>query len=190
MLVYFLLVLVGMIDTCSLEESQKIVSLYHFTEPLVSLLTLAPPPPPQPTHTHTTASYFIHLFAGAVEKTDFDEDEERRSQFTGFDLSAYEYGIKKVKTNDGKEFVREKLAKYDENNYPNSCFFHDTPGFLSDLQVSYGIAHTSTKMKFCQVESLLTINAVLKKTEKILKGKNKTLSSKCIYSDPQLSPAR
>lgn len=125
-----------------------------------------------------------------MEKTDFDEDEERRSQFTGFDLSAYEYGIKKVKTNDGKEFVREKLAKYDENNYPNSCFFHDTPGFLSDLQVSYENSTELTKMKFCQVENLLTINVVFKKTEKVFKGKNQTLSSKCIYSDPQLSPAR
>ena len=125
-----------------------------------------------------------------MEKTDFDEDEERRSQFTGFDLSAYEYVVQKVKTNDGKEFVREKLAKYDENNYPNSCFFHDTPGFLSDLQVSYENSTELTKMKFCQVESLLTIYVIFKKTEKVFKGKNQTLSSKCIYSDPQLSPAR
>lgn len=71
-----------------------------------------------------------------MEKTDFAEDEDRRTQYSGFDLTAYDYKQDKVLTNDGKEFIAEKRATYDEHRFKNSRFLYDTPGLLCDSQVS------------------------------------------------------
>lgn len=71
-----------------------------------------------------------------MEKTDFAEDEDRRTQYSGFDLTAYDYKLDKVLTNDGKEFIAEKQATYDEQQFKNSRFLYDTPGLLCDSQVS------------------------------------------------------
>nr|XP_011422953.2 nitric oxide-associated protein 1-like [Crassostrea gigas] len=81
------------------------------------------------------ASSILTTLREKVEKTDFAEDEDRRTQYSGFDLTAYDYRQDKVLTNDGKEFIAEKQATYDEQQFKNSRFLYDTPGLLCDSQI-------------------------------------------------------
>lgn len=81
------------------------------------------------------ASSILTTLREKVEKTDFAEDEDRRTQYSGFDLTAYDYKQDKVLTNDGKEFIAEKRATYDEHRFKNSRFLYDTPGLLCDSQI-------------------------------------------------------